>query len=422
MRDAHRAGDVLIVGAGPAGASLAIRLARAGVRTILLDARGFPRSKPCGDAVSPGATPLLEDLGVWGALTREPEGHAFIDRWRIRSQGGVWFEAAFSAAREGSPPRGLAMDRRRLDAALLEAARRAGAEVLERHRVLGVRSGRGRAHGLLVRGPEGSERRLPARFVVGADGLRSRVARELGGVERGRRRRLAVVGRFEGVATRGGTGELRLSDEGVLGYAPTSPTTCNLTLVVPMARGAELAASRGSFFRARIAAYGADELVAGGELARPLEVTGPFEATPARRTAPGALLVGDAAGYFDPFTGQGVFRALLGAALAAEALLRALDDARGEARALAAYERALDRALGPSRRVQRLIDGAVSHRRLMAPTARLLRARPRLAALLADATGDRLETGALTRPGPWLRAMRAHPTGETGGRNHRAHA
>ncbi len=387
--------EVLIVGAGPAGTALAWRLARRGVRVLIVDARAFPRSKPCGDAVSPGATPLMREMGLEPRLVRRASR---LDGWRIRSPGGTWFEGRFSRSVTGSPPWGFAIARRDLDALLLEAACAAGAEFLERRRVYGLVELGGRVAGVIARGPDGSAETLFASFVVGADGLRSRVARLLGGVRRGRRRRLALVGRLGGVPDGQPLGELRLSADGVLGWAPIGPGRCNLTLVVDARHAPAIRPDPAGFFLARIRAYGAEARVGGGGLEGPPEATGPFELQPRRRSRSGALLVGDAAGYFDPFTGQGIYRALAGARLAAPAVEEALADPAGEAEALRRYERSLDHLLRPSRRVQRMIDAVVSRPRLIDPCARILAHSPGLAGLLVDLTGDRIAPQSLLRP------------------------
>ncbi|MEE8447431.1 MAG: NAD(P)/FAD-dependent oxidoreductase [Gemmatimonadota bacterium] len=394
---ANRHPDALIVGAGPAGSSLAWRLASAGARVLLIDATAFPRSKPCGDALSPGATPFLREMGVVRSL-RDAGAHS-LRGWRIQAPSGRWFEGRFAAPRAGVPRLAFAVPRSELDALLLDAALRAGVHFLPSARAFDlVTAEDGRALGVRVRLGDGSARELRARLVVGADGLRSVVARRLGGVRRGDRARLAIVGRFEGTRVDGRLGVMHVSGEGCLGMAPLGGGRCNITVVVPMAAAGRVSTNRWGFYRERLRRYSVWEKVSDGKLSERLQITGPFEVSPRRVVGPGALLVGDAAGYFDPFTGQGIYRALYTAQLAARAVLGALERPAEESAWLARYEEQLRRLLRPGRWAQRLVDAVVSRPPLLDATARLMASYPGLADLLVDVTGDRLPAAALLDP------------------------
>ena len=112
--------DCAIVGAGPAGSATATHLARAGLNVALLDRAAFPRPKPCGDCISPGANRLLERLGV---LDRVQSHAAALHGWRIHSPSGAGFEARFDRiANDAIFARAYAIDQVYLDALLLEGA------------------------------------------------------------------------------------------------------------------------------------------------------------------------------------------------------------------------------------------------------------------------------------------------------------
>jgi flavin-dependent dehydrogenase len=414
---AARAGhDVIVVGAGPAGSTAAWKLARAGAKVLLIDACEFPRSKPCGEALSPGATPLLEEMGLLPRLRRE--GATEVGRWRLRTPDGRFIAATFGSAAGSlaAPDVGIALSRRRLDAVLLEAAIAAGAEFRAPLRVFEVRerSAEREAVRLLARDGSGRELDLRAPWVIGADGLRSVVARRVTGIRRGARDRLAVVGRYRPEAGDGRdgsgldrrTGELRLSAAGCLGAAPIEHGLWTVGVVVSLRRAPELSTDPFAFFRATVDGYGFPPPASEAVLHGGLEVTGPFEVAPRRVTAPGVVLTGDAAGYFDPFTGQGVYRALLTGRLAATAVLTALADPRGAAEARRAYADALDDCLVAGRRVQKLVDAVVNRPALMNPAGRLMARRPGLLSLLLDVTGDRVPAGRLLRPSVLAAAWR----------------
>jgi flavin-dependent dehydrogenase len=409
--------DLVVVGAGPSGSSLAARLASDGAHVVLLDERSFPRSKPCGDCLSPGATPLLEELGVLEELRGDTA--AGLDGWRLRAPGGAWFEGRFGRGEDGGAIRGLSLPRRQLDAALLRAAIRAGAEVRVGVRVVDLAWREGRVAGVRTRGRDGREETVVARLVAGADGLRSTVARRMGAVRRGRRPRLALVARYahgpagaeaDGPACPGAAwppadgseafGEMRISSEGCSGLAPLGGGRWNATVVVPASRAPAISAGRERFMEERLTAYGVTERLDGARRVGEIEVTGPFEVTPRRVGVPGAFLVGDAAGYFDPFTGQGIYRALATGRLGADHA-RAVLGARAEAEERAAvrrYARQLEELLAPSRRLQRLVDFVVARPALMDAAAALFLRRPTLADLLVRATGDVAPAGALLDP------------------------
>ncbi|HEX6642821.1 MAG TPA: hypothetical protein VF215_17015, partial [Thermoanaerobaculia bacterium] len=117
--------------------------------------------------------------------------------------------------------------------------------------------------------------------------------------------------------------------------------------------------------------------------------SGPFDRPVRFAVRDGLALVGDAAGYYDPFTGQGVCHAIAGATRLASFAHDALDSA-GSARAseLAPYARWLRRARGPARGVQRLVEGVTARPKLMNACARAIDRAPRFADALVAVTGD----------------------------------
>jgi flavin-dependent dehydrogenase len=442
--------DVIVVGAGPAGAATAIVLARAGVDVLVLDRSRFPRTKPCGDCISPGAEPVLRRLGAWSAALAL--GPARLSGWLLCSPRGRRVPLPFPGG-----ARGLALDRASLDAALIARAQAEGArfwtdarvvDVLRRgDRVAGVRVRLGRTGGGGARAgdPRGTEcdgsrdatRELRARFVVGADGLRSAVASRLGVVRRapklrklsftmrvpvvraaaergregGHRRGVAPAGsgwpREHGVSElpSGEVGELRLGDGAVLGLAPLGGSTAgrpalhNVTLVLSAGRfGRPSAGARPSYVRRAIEALAPDARFDWAHASRPL-ASGAFD-RPVRPVAgPGWALVGDAAGYYDPFTGQGIYQALRGGellgALVAGRLAGGASPARPWGRRWSVAHRRL--SAGP-RRVQRLIELALRRPTRCELALAILARCPGLKRTLAGITADLLPARALLHP------------------------
>ena len=324
--------DVVVAGGGPAGATLAILLGRAGLRVDVYDARRFPRDKPCGEGIMPGGVAVLGRLGLRDAVG----GRALS---AVRYHGfGLTAAAPFASPRHPETT-ALAQRRLRLDDALIGAARATpGVHLYEDAAVEGVELESGRAVGLRV----GGEIRRAA-LVVGADGLESPVRRSLG---------LDVAARAP--ARSGVRMHFRL--------APGRTLSDNLEIFV--GRGYELYAAPLPDGELLVAGL-ADEGALGGSARGALErwiATEPFlrdaldGATPltapagrarvARRAragfAPGAVLLGDAARASDPLTAGGISHALATAERLAAFVPRYL--AEGD-RALCRFDRERHRLL-----------------------------------------------------------------------------
>jgi flavin-dependent dehydrogenase len=348
--------DVLVVGAGPGGSAAAALLARAGFRVTAVDRAAFPRDKACSEYMSPESVRLLDRLGVVAEL--EAAGAAPLHGTQVIAADGSRLHGRFALA-GATPfrPTGLSVSRRVLDHALLRAARAAGATVLERTAVEALLYDRGAVAGALVRDADGRRHALGARLTIGADGLRSLVARRLGHRRHGRPRRLAFVAHVDGVAGLTGSAEMHVGRQGYVGLNGIGNGRTNVALVVPAALGGAARGRTEAFFLETLRAFpGLHERVAAGALARRVLATGPFAAWSARVTADGAALVGDAADFFDPFTGEGIFSALRGAELLAEAAIPALAGGGPvTGRALAGYRRARRRTFAGKWAVERLI-------------------------------------------------------------------
>ena len=311
----------VVVGAGPAGSIAALVLTRAGVDVRLVDRSCFPRDKLCGDTLNPGALSILDRLGV-GTRVRE----------RAIPIGGMVVTGPFGARVACDYPDGLAgaaISRRDLDAVLLEAAVAAGAEFVPSASVHGVlrADGGARVAGVGVRHASG-DRDMPARIVIAADGRRSRLASALGlTCHTAAPRRWAFGAYFTDVEGVTSHGEMHVRPDGYTGVAPLAGNLTNVCVVreqTPARHGPR--ATGGEVFAQALA----DDPDLRARFARARQVSavaslGPLAVEARSAGCPGLLLAGDAAGFVDPMTGDGLRFAFRGGELAAEAALCELE-------------------------------------------------------------------------------------------------
>lgn len=389
--------DLLVIGAGPAGIATAIHADRAGLRVAVVDRARFPRDKPCSEYMSPEAVRHLDALGVLADLDRA--GGTPLAGTTVFAPRGASLTGLFAGAGNPWRPTGLSLPRRIVDARLVTEAKARGITVLEGHAVEDLIVSRGTVGGAVVRAPDGRYLPLRARLTVGADGLRSVVARRLGFRRHGLPRRLAFVAHVADVPGLADRAEMHVGPRGYVGLNPLGGGVANVALVVPAAEAAEARNRVPAFFHDRLARFpGVGGRVRADRVVRELLVTGPFAAWSRRVVTDGALLVGDAADFFDPFTGEGICSALRGGELAAAAAVEALaGPGPVTADRLAGYARARRAAFAGKWAVERLIGWG------MAAPALFDRAVARLEArgwshTLIGVTGDFIPARAVLNP------------------------
>lgn len=399
--------EVIIVGGGPAGSATASFLARAGVDVMVLDRAHFPRDKACAEYLSPQASRLLAELGALDAV--EQAGPARLKGMRIHAPNGCSFLGEFDAPHgfRGFSPHGLALRRTVLDTILLDRARQHGARVVEGAAVTSLVREQGRTRGVMVR-CDGEQRTVRGRLVVGADGLRTVVGRRLGLVRSGAwPRRIAIVMHYTGIAGVQSHGEMHVFRDGYLGLADVGGGITNVAVVVPATRAKEMHGALDAFADQWIAARPAVAPRFAGAVRLTRSVaTGPFNQRARRAWVPGSALVGDAADFFDPFTGEGIYAALRGAELLTPYAFEAVrtEDAKQDI-ALAAYDRARRAEFGGKWAVERIVGTAVGFPSLFNRAAGVLAERRDMADLMVGVTGDFVPARQVLRPGYLVRLL-----------------
>jgi flavin-dependent dehydrogenase len=389
--------DVLVVGAGPAGAVAATVLARAGARVRLVDRATFPRDKLCGDTVNPGTLARLKHLG----MDRDIDARGLrVDGMLVTGERGVAIEGRYPAGRFGR-----AIIRRDLDWLLLEQAIAAGGQfepgVAARRAIVDERGATRSMSGVTV-GVNGREIDMTARVTIAADGRHSTLAFGLGLARHPERPRRWAIGAYyenfmpTGVRpgsdpgltlTPGNFGEMHVRRGRYIGVAQVPGGLTNVCLVRPSQPGdadlrdpAALLArelTRDPLLRDRFAA---------ARLTAPPVVLGPLAVDVRDADLDGLLLAGDAAGFIDPMTGDGLGFAIRGGELAAAAALAALEHGWHGVHARLAAER--HREFGGKWRFNRALRALVASPRAVAAAAVAARLAPGVLRAVIARAGD----------------------------------
>ncbi len=362
--------DVVVVGAGPAGASVALQLARRGLSTVIVERARLPRTKVCGEYLSPSTLDALDRLGVLDAV--EVSAHPL----RSLRIGGFGLDPVHMRL----PGRGgLAIARERFDSLLAELAVSAGATLVH-GTFVDARRGADDVR-VEYRDGAGDVHQIVAHVLIGADGAWSAVAQRCGmaGGARPRGGRWAVGGHLA-TPSDGDEVMMYVGPEGYYARNPLGNGMTNAMLVMPrpvLEDEADEVVSRLSDGACRFES---------ALLTRRVSV-GPLRYRARSITEGRVVLTGDAAELLDPFLGQGIAMAIglstyaadAAQALAAGALSRAVADRYSTQRAA---------AIARVRRTSRAVDALLRTRWLRRRAARGIARRPELAdELLAAVVG-----------------------------------
>jgi geranylgeranyl reductase family protein len=384
--------DVLVVGTGPGGAAAAYHLARHGVNVLAVDRARFPREKVCGDGLTPRGVAAVQRMGVDAT---EP-GFVRIEGLRVH---GPSVRLNLPWPRLASlPDFGVVRTRHDLDHLLVQRAVKAGATVWEGADAQSPVVEDGWVVGARVRRDGQEPEVVRARYVLASDGASSRFGQKVG-VRRDPTRPLGVAARryYRSPRPQGSWFEswFDLWENGVIlpGYGwifPVGDDVLNVGagLLNTTSYFGDISPRRmlDVFTRSLPEAWGIVEDNAAGNL-----LSGPLPMGMNRRplAMPGLLLVGDAGGLVNPFTGEGIAYAIESAEVAAELVHDAL--ASGRPGLAHVYPLELKRRYGRYFTVGRAFARAIGNRHVMRlsvlygfPRERLMRFALRMLANLTD--------------------------------------
>jgi flavin-dependent dehydrogenase len=377
--------EVAVIGGGPAGALTAALVAGLGHEVVLLERTPRWRWRACGVFAAPACVAALRRVGVDEATLRRVA--LPIPAMCVESRGGASFRLTY----DGTGSLGdsaVGFDREALDGSLLDMAAGAGARVELGARVERIEPGARSARLTIADDDGGHGGALDARIVVGADGLRSIVA-QAAGVARGApfRRRAALS--FHVPAVDVGDARMVVLDDGYIGLAPVPGGRLNVGIVLGrswterLRRDGAARVAAGVVGAALASPHGSD---AGLHALDRVAGVRPASAAVSHRAGDAWLLVGDAAGFLDPFTGEGLHRAVASAELAALTIHDTLTR-RAPAR-LADYDQAMRARFGMKDAVSRLVQGFLARPALFEYAARRLEARIGVRETMGRVIGD----------------------------------
>lgn len=330
--------DIAIIGAGPGGSTTATYLAKTGARVLLMDKAKFPRDKTCGDALSPNAIKILEDMGLLDDL----EDFGFrLNGVRLVAPDGNGMEAPVTQ-KQGLPDHLYIAPRLQLDNLLVQNAIQAGVEFKPSLKVSDI----------LVENDQvivlGSNRKVAGRFsakaAVLAVGVSTPLLKKLGLMPRSPKFAVAARAYYENLAGLDDLMEIRFDSAPLPGYGwifPTSATSANIGAGF-LKRSRKLPLTAKGVFDKFLNHPPIQEIMenanqVGAVKSYPLRM----DFATARTFDDRLVVVGEAAGLVNPFTGEGIDYAMESGQIAAQVLLNQLERGNLSTSGLRNYDRAI---------------------------------------------------------------------------------
>jgi menaquinone-9 beta-reductase len=344
--------DLLVLGAGPAGAAISFLMAGKGYSVEIVDAAFFPRTKICGEFLNPQAVQWLNENGLLASVEKlDPfpiYGMQITDHHRTSFRGRY------------RDHQGYAIRRKDFDALLVNRMKEQGIELHEGFRVAELIFENDRVVGVRGTNRDGMTVEKRAQIIVGADGRNNLIGRTFGWMRSiPNLRKYAFLSYFDEISGLANYGEIHLVRDGYVGVAPLAGTLANIALVVDEKVLPANGSDPKQFLLSYIQQTELGERIKKKEPIVPVISAGPLAFTVTHTSGNGTILIGDTCGFIDPFTGEGINYAFLSASIASEVLDRCFRETRFDNSALMDYDTKREQTLGRKFKMAHLLQKAV---------------------------------------------------------------
>ncbi len=379
--------DVITIGGGPAGCAMALDLNRRGYNVALCDQAKFPRDKVCGEFISPGADPILAQLGVLNSI--EALSPKRLKGVAISSYESAELSINYPVSMEtGLSLTSLSVPRYQLDALLLEQVKNAGVKVFEQYKVTDFVFNDGCVVG--VRGWDETKTSfsLNCKLVVDAGGRNAvslrkfSLKRELKGNSK-----IAFSAHWQGVRLPQDYCYIHISRPGYTGISSVGNGWANVVLVVDASvLGGENPEI--FYYRALMQNSGRSKMLEDGERVGPVRSVESLAFAVEPVPCGGLVLVGDATGFIDPFTGEGIYLALRSSQLASEVIHGGFQSLNFSRDFLSVYDEKREREFKGKFLLSRILQGLIYNQPLCNQVVKSLSTNQVLAETLVGVIGD----------------------------------
>jgi geranylgeranyl reductase family protein len=400
--------DIIIVGAGPSGATAALYASKYGIKALVLDKEKFPRDKICGDALSGKSVGILKELDLMEKVQQLPG--AFIQRILFSSPDHTSFQINLRESNLKDTPKGFVIRRKIFDNFLVEEVKKTDTELIENFTVTDIIQSNGNVSGVIGVDQDGNRHEIRCKIVLAADGYNSVISRKLGIYHHDPRHWVVALRcYYQNVAGLTDQIELHYLDEVIPGYFWIFPVekgyaNIGIGMLHHYIKKGNIDL-RAAFDKAINHPVFSERFAHATPLEKPIGWNLPVGSKRRQNFGDGFLLLGDAAGLIDPFTGEGVGNAMYSAKFAINTINKAFQLNSYDSKILCEYDRDLWKMIGDELRVSSKLQKIGKYRFLLNFVVHKAAKNPEISHLIAGMLANEVPRDKLANPLFYLRLL-----------------